>query len=513
MDDGFDIVARHLVECGFQVVEMWLPRLSGGTLVRVSERTDRESPGVRLTGTRSPALGRLRALERDVCWERWHVDGCEAGADRRARVAELRRAYGHLGCDGGEGLRCAVHLPDGRVGELRAVDVSGRRRAAFTVDLDLFTVNCLSRRLARCHGPQGPDALVLERLVGGAPPMSRLHQAIRQFSRVDGPALLVGERGTGKGLAARCLHILWAGNNDAFFPVSCSAVPESLAESELFGHRRGAFTGASRNREGLLLTAFRRNGGVLLDDIAEWPAAIQPKLLSALEERIISPLGSDELVSIGNGDGGRLRLYATSQVESLTRLRPDLRDRLATCVLELAPLRERRPDVLLLADRFVNEAGRGSTLKSLDGCSQAVLLQYDWPGNVRQLRNVLERAAALVPEGEGALPEYALVQAIEQEAFLERHGQNTTRAAPRTAPRTDHEPDRDLGGSWTERAQLGFPTLEEVQVKLIHRALEHSGGNITHAADLLGLKRATLQSRLRVLRRNGTDQLPPKAQH
>jgi two-component system NtrC family response regulator len=328
--------------------------------------------------------------------------------------------------------------------------------------------------------PRLPDVGPLHRLLGATPAMQALYDRIRRFSTVEAPVLILGERGTGKGLAARCLHDLWGAGIAELFSVNCSAVPEALAESELFGHRRGAFTGATGDRDGLLLTAFRRRGGLLLDDLPELPPAVQPKLLHAVEERVFYPLGSDQVVSIANGSGRGLRMYATSQPASLLKLRPDLRDRLSTCVLELPPLRERGSDILLIApERVRTLTPPGGPRRALAEDAAAVLLSYEWPGNVRQLYNVLDRALALGGESP-QVTAGVLGQCLDDEFNLER----LSREAVALEPRVPH------GGD-------GFLTLREAEARHIQAALDATAGNVAHAARLLGLKRTTLQSRLR----------------
>jgi transcriptional regulator with GAF, ATPase, and Fis domain len=366
------------------------------------------------------------------------------------------------------------------MGELRAVRRAGPEHPGDEA-VASFALFLLGDALARRLGGRDAVADPIARLIGATPAIRRVHRLIRVFSRADLPLLILGERGTGKGMAARLAHDLRGVGDQSFFAVNCSAVPEALAESALFGHRRGAFTGAHADRDGLLLAAFRAHGGLLLDDVAEFPAGVQPKLLSAIEDRAFYPVGSDRPVSIRNGEGPGLRIYATSQPAALARLRPDLRDRLTACVIELPPLRERGPDVLLLTDRRLEQIGRRTGVaRSLDRPGRAALLGFGWPGNVRQLHNVLDRAAALVEE-QTEIPAGIVEACIADEDRLQRL----------------HDQGGDGGATSPDRPAARFPSLRELESRHIRTALEVSGGNVAAAARLLGLKRTTLQSRLR----------------
>jgi DNA-binding NtrC family response regulator len=278
------------------------------------------------------------------------------------------------------------------------------------------------------------------------------------------PVLILGETGTGKELCAEALAVL--SGRTPFVPVNCAAFPEGLAESELFGHERGAFTGAIRSHAGVIALA---NGGVLfLDELAELPNAVQAKLLRTLESGEYRPLGSRETLR----SGFRI-LAATSgdldRVIAAGRLRADLLHRLGAARVLMPPLRERLEDIPLLAEAFLHgylERSTGPSRVTPEAC--AVLMQHDWPGNVRQLRNVVEACAAVA----GQEAEIGMLHVVQ---FL-----------PPVAR--------------AEGASDAVPTLAEAraraETRAILEALTRAGGNRGQAAKLLRVSEATLYRKL-----------------
>jgi DNA-binding NtrC family response regulator len=411
------------------------------------------SPGAACDAAARFLLERCGLTYVEVELARGSVPSTRGARSRSRRPADLTRLV--LGGPAGGELRVAG-LPIESGARAEAVHYAVRRVADLVADRAVL------------DSGRAPHALI-----GATLAMQRVHGLIRQFASTRLPMLILGERGTGKGLVARVAHAARGGATADFFAINCAAVPESLAESALFGHRRGAFTGAHADRDGVLVAAHRRHGGLLLDDVAEFPPQVQPKLLHAVEEHEFYPVGSDQPVSIRDGTGASLHLYATSQPEALPRLRPDLRDRLAACVIELPPLRERAPDLLCIADARLAATGR-----SLCRAGWEALLAYAWPGNVRQLYNVLDRAAVLA--GVGNVSADVVQDCIDDERRLERlaaHGGRTD--APTHGPH-----DR-------------FLSLRDLERQHVAAALDRTHGNVTAAAQLLGLKRTTLQSRLR----------------
>jgi len=218
--------------------------------------------------------------------------------------------------------------------------------------------------------------------------------ACRLYAESDVNILITGESGTGKELLADTIHRQSSRASKPFVAINCSAIPHELLESELFGHMKGAFTGATHNREGLFTTA---NGGtVLLDEIGDMPYALQAKLLRVLQENVLRPVGGRADIPID------IRILSATHMDLGTaivekRFREDLYYRLNVVNLELPPLRERREDIPLLVDHFLakiaSRTGKGE--KSLSPEALGLLLGYDWPGNIRQLDNVMERLFAL----------------------------------------------------------------------------------------------------------------------
>ncbi len=312
-----------------------------------------------------------------------------------------------------------------------------------------------------------------------SPAMRRLVVQARQVASADAPVLIRGETGTGKEVLARALHDWSPRRDEPFLQLNCAAIPETLIESELFGHVKGAFSGADRDRPGRFLAA---NGGtLLLDEIGDMPLAAQAKLLRVLQEGTFEPVGSDRPVKVD------VRILAATHrdLEAAVRkgdFREDLFYRLDVFPLEVPPLRDRPEDVEVIAtgqlDRIARRTGRGPW--RLSDRALRTLRAEDWPGNVRQLVNVLERATILVPEGVLEAPTVAV----------------EGRRRPRTAPEEPALPDEVL-------------PMREMERRHLVKALKSTGGKIygdDGAAALLGLKPTTLQSRMRKL---GVDRRRP----
>lgn len=302
-------------------------------------------------------------------------------------------------------------------------------------------------------------------LVGDSPPMQQVYKLIGQFALSDATVLVRGESGTGKELVVDAIHQHSARSMGPLVKINCASIPETLLESELFGHERGAFTHALFRRIGRFEEA---NGGSLfLDEVGDLPAALQSKLLRALQERTIERLGSNKPIRVD------IRLIAATAKDlekevAEGRFREDLYYRLNVLTIHLPPLRERKQDIPLLVTHFLNRAGRRM---SLTPDAMQALCAHDWPGNVRELENVVERAIALAHGG---------VIGLEQIHF------GPAPAAGRS--------------SWTElvpedaKLDEAVATLERA---MIERALRLSGGNKTKAAEILGIHRRFLYEKLR----------------
>jgi two-component system response regulator HydG len=311
-------------------------------------------------------------------------------------------------------------------------------------------------------------------LSGTSAPMLRVYDLLARTAQSDASALITGESGTGKELAARALHDHGARKAGPFVALNCSAVPEQLLESELFGHARGAFTDARADRTGLFVQA--HGGTLFLDEIGEVSLSMQPKLLRALEERRVRPVGSNKEVEFDVRVISATNRDLESAVEE-DRFREDLFFRLNVIQIGLPPLRARGADVLLLAQQFITRFA-GAARKDVRGLTAIAaqrLCDYDWPGNVRELRNCIERAVALVRGDE-----------IDLDDLPER-----VRAFQRSHVVISADP-------------AALVPLEEVERRYILRVLEAVGGNKTVASKVLALDRKTLHRKLARYRAEGS---------
>jgi len=322
-------------------------------------------------------------------------------------------------------------------------------------EADLARENRALRHAVRAAG--GADELV-----GESPAMATLKGLIAKVAPTDATVLIRGESGAGKELVARAVHVGSARARGPFVAVNCAAIAETLLESELFGYRKGAFTGADRDKEGLFEAA--RGGTLFLDEIGEAGPPVQAKLLRVLQERRINRVGDPREREVD------VRIIAATnrpleQAIEAGRFRQDLYYRLLVFPLDVPPLRERAADVPALAACFLAQLGRRG--ETLPATTLARLREHAWPGNVRELRNVVERAHILA--GPGLLR--------DEHVLLDLRGGPV--GAPPVAP-----PDLNL---------------EENERRLVRAALQRADGNKSRAARLLGITRRTLYSRLRLL--------------
>jgi two-component system response regulator HydG len=307
-----------------------------------------------------------------------------------------------------------------------------------------------------------------EELLGESAAMERLYDQLARIADSEASVLITGESGTGKEFVAKALHRRGSRREKPFVAVNCAALPDTLLESELFGHAKGAFTDARGDRKGLFVQA--EGGTLLLDEIGEMPPAMQAKLLRALEENRVRPLGSEHEVAFD------VRILAATNRDLETaveegRFRQDLFFRINVIQIDVPPLRSRGADILLLAQHFVEQFAPRAKKRVL-GISEPVaekLLSYDWPGNVRELRNVVERAVALT-----------------------RHDKLTLDDLPEKI-RDYRSSQVVIGGS--DPGELA--PLEEIERRYILHVLHCVGDNRTLAARTLGLDRKTLYRKLR----------------
>jgi DNA-binding NtrC family response regulator len=318
------------------------------------------------------------------------------------------------------------------------------------------------RRQLREHGTFG-------RMIGSSPQMRKVYQTIEQAAPTSASVLVWGESGTGKELVAQTIHQLSPRAQMPFVPINCAAIPETLLESEIFGHEKGAFTGASDRREGCFELA--DHGTLFLDEIAEMTPATQVKLLRVLQERKFRRLGGRGEQTV---DVRVLAATNANPVEAVKsgKLREDLYYRLNVFAIEVPPLRQRKEDLPLLIQSFMTEFnGRNNkAVSAVDPAAMRILEQYNWPGNVREVRNITERAVIL-STGE----------------FVE------TKHLP---PLVTESPD-------VAKPTLSLPpgtTVEEAERRLILMTLEHTRDNKTRAAEILGISLKTLHNKLNKLR-------------
>jgi len=308
-------------------------------------------------------------------------------------------------------------------------------------------------------------------LIGVSAKMQRVYKMIEKVSQHKHPVLILGESGTGKELVARSIHFLGIRQNKPFVPVDCSGLVATLIESELFGHVKGAFTGAQHARTGLLEAG---NGGtVFLDEIGDLPLDLQSKLLRVLQEREIRPVGGIERVRID------LRIIAATNrdLESAARtgaFRQDLYFRLNVVQIKLPPLRERKSDIPLLVNSFLEKFGDPERpIRTISEDAMRRLMAYDWPGNVRELENAVERAVAL---GSGPILHIGdLPSNLQQDSNEKTLDSNE------------------------------LTTIEEMERRFILRALRETNGDKLAAARLLGIGKTTLY---RKLKQYGPESLP-----
>ncbi len=320
--------------------------------------------------------------------------------------------------------------------------------------------------------PEAPFAV--ERvLVGEHPAIVKLRALIERVAPTEATVLIIGESGTGKEVVAQAIHALSPRNLMPFVPVNCAAIPHDLLESEMFGHERGAFTGAAGSRHGLLTTADK--GTIFLDEIGEMPNGLQAKLLRVLEDGAVRPVGSDRASRVN------VRVIAASNVDLAKAVdkgafRADLFYRLQVVPIVIPPMRERRSDTPLLTEFFLDRVRDRTPGRSIAISREAMvaLWSYDWPGNVRELEHMVERLAILCEDSIIDIPLLPESLALG--------------ARPAAAP----IPVR-LGETGVNLNDL----VRELEGRLINDALKQSGGNKQAAARLLGLKRTTFSAKLR----------------
>jgi two-component system response regulator PilR (NtrC family) len=318
------------------------------------------------------------------------------------------------------------------------------------------------------------------RLVGDSARMQQLRATIVKLARSQAPVYIAGESGVGKELVARLIHEQGARSNGPFVPVNCGAIPAELMESELFGHRKGAFTGAHADKEGLFQNA---NGGTLfLDEVAELPLHLQVKLLRVIQEKSVRPVGANSELPLDVRILSATHKNLAALVEE-GRFRHDLYYRINVIELPVPPLRERRDDIPLIATAILQRlaAELGETALSLSDAALAALGEYSFPGNVRELENILERAMALCDGDRIELDDLAL-------------------PAPGPAVRESERATAGSGAATPDPTTAALPdALERIERETIQKALESCRYNKTKAAAQLGITFRALRYKLKKL--------------
>ena len=357
---------------------------------------------------------------------------------------------------------------------LRTILQNASRQRESDVELEA------TRRQLRDTGVLGP-------LVGSSPQMKEIFQMIERVAPSNVSVLVTGESGTGKELVARALHDLSSRRLKPFVAVNCAAIPETLIESEIFGHEKGAFTGALERRAGCFELA--EEGTLLLDEIGEMPAATQAKLLRVLEDRRLRRLGSKAETPVD------VRVVAATnkdpqQAVASGQLRGDLFYRLNVFNIRMPPLREHISDVPAIAQRMIDEMNERHhcTISGIAPKLMDRLQAYDWPGNARELRNTIERATILA--GSGLIGVEHLPPHFGEPGYA-------TRIAPGYAPGAQAAPAPPVpADDRIVHVEVGT-TVDEAERQLILKTLDSTHNNKTRAAEILGITTKTLQNKLK----------------
>lgn len=399
--------------------------------------------------------------------------------------------------------RLLVHQP-------ATLGASTQEKSMFSVETitdlrELVQKDAYIEKVERLLHPEGG----LAGIVGACEVMQKVFTQIVQAAQSTAPVMLTGESGTGKELAAKALHVLSPRKNQPFIPLNCAALNEHVLESELFGHVKGAFTGAFKDRMGRFEAA---SGGVLfLDEIGDIPLTMQVKILRVLENGYVERVGDNKQIHVDVRIVSATNRSIPSLIEQGT-FREDLAYRINVIPVHLPPLRERASDIPMIVEHFlriINELS-GRNIQELSPKVFRFLMQHPWPGNVRQLRNVLEYAAVMSKTDSISmehLPEYLFVQSREDPQLPKEYSgyehpllaqsdiQNMLQPAGGTIlPATAgiHAPQRFAQTS----PQQGPPTPQEREVHAIYEALALCNGNVSKAAQHLGIHRVTLINRM-----------------
>ena len=345
-----------------------------------------------------------------------------------------------------------------------------------TKPLDIDELKILVAKALRHHQLEKENIFLKEQLgsrfdfsniIGRSRAMKELLETVAMVAPSEATVLILGESGTGKELIANAIHQNSPRSNHPFIKVNCAALPETLLESELFGHEKGAFTGAVSRRQGRFHLAHK--GSILLDEIAEMSMATQSKILRVLQEREFEPIGSSETVKVDT----RIITATNKNLEEevrANRFREDLYYRINVVNLTVPSLRDRREDIPLLVDFFLKRYAKKNhrNLKGFTPKAMDLLMRYDWPGNIRELENVVERSVIMM-RGDFITPD----------------------EFPGVLKSLDPEYEQ------ISAEMLSGKSLKEMEKAMIMRTLQESDGNRTRAAEILGISRRSLQLKLK----------------
>jgi sigma-54 specific flagellar transcriptional regulator A len=353
---------------------------------------------------------------------------------------------------------------------------------------ELYRADAWRRAALSGAAPRVPE--LARALVGNTPAIHQVRRLIEQVAETDANVLILGESGTGKEVVARSLHMLSQRRERAFVPVNCGAIPGDLLESELFGHEKGAFTGAINTRQGRFELA--EGGTLFLDEIGDMPLPMQVKLLRVIQERTFERVGSNRSIPAD------VRLVAATHRNLDTniqdgRFREDLYYRLNVFPIDLPPLRERRDDIPLLINEFIirlEKMGRGAV--RLTPGAMGSLCDYPWPGNVRELANLMERMVIMFPNG--------LVDVRDLPPKFQMEG---ARAIEVVLPEPVAMPAAPAAAASAAPARLPADGIDlkeylaELELSFINQALDEADGVVARAAERLGMRRTTLVEKMK----------------
>ena len=345
-----------------------------------------------------------------------------------------------------------------------------------TKPLDIDELKILVGKALRFHQLEKENIYLKERLndrfdfsniIGRGPAMKTLFDTMALVAPSEATVLIFGESGTGKELIADAIHQNSPRQEHPFIKVNCAALPETLLESELFGHEKGAFTGAVARKQGRFQLSHKSS--IFLDEVAEMAPTTQAKILRVLQEREFEPLGGSQTIKVDTRVIAATNKNLEEEIKS-GRFREDLYYRLNVVSLEVPPVRERREDISLLADFFLKRYAERNkrVIKGFTPRAMDLLMRYEWPGNVRELENVVERAVIMA------------------------RGEMIT---PAEFPDILQQLDPDVKAAYVDLST--GRTLKDVEKDMIIRTLEETNGNRTHAAKILGISRRTLQLKLK----------------